>query len=182
MSYQDRIIDALIECESFTAPQEAVLVGNGKRASVLDAIRQLKKGGVVVESGTPHSPTNPLKLTLKPEKLPMHDFMNGRQTGRANLPGGNDRMEKMLSLLMRGPVSHPNTEAQTNGSNPECAPPSNDNVVHANEPHSIPPTHTQESGAEIKADERDEETVIDREWEQRMFDKAYEDSLLIPHR
>jgi hypothetical protein len=78
VNYEERIIDALMMCENLTAPQEAVLVGNGKRPDSLEAIRRLKEHGVVEMSGTPHSKTDPLKLTLKPEALRMHDMSNGR--------------------------------------------------------------------------------------------------------
>jgi hypothetical protein len=79
VSYQDRIIEALLESENFTAPQEKLLIGvTGKRDHLLDAILQLEEHGVVLASGTPHSPTNPLKLMLIPQALQMHDMGNGR--------------------------------------------------------------------------------------------------------
>jgi hypothetical protein len=86
ISHQDRIIDVLMKCDGFTAPQEAVLaMVKGKRVHLLEAIGQLKDHNVVEVSGTPHSPKNPLKLTLKPEALQMHDWSNGKFEPRPNI-------------------------------------------------------------------------------------------------
>jgi hypothetical protein len=93
VSYQDRIIDALMKCENLTAPQERVLdMVTGKRDRLIEAIGQLKQHGVVAESGTRRSPTDPLKLTLKPEALQMHDWSNGRFESRAIVPEDVSRM------------------------------------------------------------------------------------------
>jgi hypothetical protein len=79
INHQDRIIEALMASEGFTAPQEVVLgMVKGKRVNLLDAIRQLTDAGVVGMSGTRHSPTDPLKLTLKLDALQIHDMSNGR--------------------------------------------------------------------------------------------------------
>jgi hypothetical protein len=79
IGYEDRVIEALQCCENLSAPQQAVLeMVKGKKSNVLDAIQRLKEHGVVEMSGTPHSPTDPLKLTLKPEALYLHDWSNGR--------------------------------------------------------------------------------------------------------
>lgn len=88
LSYEDRIIAALKEREGLTTPQEQLLsMVTGKRVHLYDAIQRLKENGVLVESGTPHSPKDPLKLTLKPEGLQWHDMSNGRFQPRT-LPTG----------------------------------------------------------------------------------------------
>jgi hypothetical protein len=90
ISHQDRIIEALQGCENLTASQETVLgMVTGKRDRLLEAIRQLRENRVVEMSGTPHSPTNPLKLTLKPEALRMHDMSNDRFEPRLIPTGGH---------------------------------------------------------------------------------------------
>jgi hypothetical protein len=108
--YEDRIIEALQGCENYTAPQEAVLgTVRGKNVHLHAAIQQLAEHGVVVRSGTPHSTTNPLRLTLKPEALPLHDMRNGRFEPRAIVPGGSSSVAEMLSEMtrqVRGSNSH----------------------------------------------------------------------------
>jgi hypothetical protein len=96
INYQDRIIEALMGSVNLTAPQEAVLdMVKDKRVNLVDAIRQLEANGVVLPSGIRHSPTNPLKLTLKPEALGMHDMSNERLQPRITT-GGNEARTEIL--------------------------------------------------------------------------------------
>jgi hypothetical protein len=108
MSYEDRIIEALQKCENFTARQETVLnMVSGKRGRLVEGVRKLKESGVVLVSGKPHSPADPLKLTLKPEALPMYDMSNGRFEPRAIVTGGYN----VMPVMMQGQDSNPTKEA-----------------------------------------------------------------------
>jgi AAA domain len=100
VSYQDRIIDALTRCDNLSAPQQEVLdMVKGRKANLIEAIHQLQEHRVVEISGTPHSNTDPLKLTLKPEALPMHDMGNGRFEPRAIPTGGDQVRPEMMQGL-----------------------------------------------------------------------------------
>jgi hypothetical protein len=77
VSYESRIIEYLKACDN-TAPQEQVLAKvQGKRESLLDAIKRLKDESVLSVTGVQRSPTNPLTLTLNPRQLSMYYMSRG---------------------------------------------------------------------------------------------------------
>lgn len=77
LSYEERVIAYLTGRNNGFASQELLLEEvEGKRASLLEAIQQLKKAGVVEITGTSHSPADPLTLSLNRDSLRMNDFIN----------------------------------------------------------------------------------------------------------
>jgi hypothetical protein len=81
--YEKRIIEHLEKCDALTAPQEVVLAKvEGKRKGLLGAIQRLTDENVVSMDGVPHSPTNPLKLTLDREQLSLY-YMSRGKLGKA---------------------------------------------------------------------------------------------------
>lgn len=79
MTFDERIVQYLRNCECQTAPQESVLANvTGKRESKWDALDRLKASGVLTVSGVKQSRTNPLTVTLNPDKLEWHRFTNGQ--------------------------------------------------------------------------------------------------------
>ena len=96
-NYEDRIIEYFRDCGSLTAPQEQVLNKvEGKRKNVLEAVKRLADESVLTIMGVPHSPTNPLTLTLNPEELPMYHMSRGN-LGKALET--NNSHEDVLSAL-----------------------------------------------------------------------------------
>ena len=77
VNYEVRVIEYLQSCDN-KAPQEQVLSkAQGKRESLLEAVKRLIACSVLSVTGIAHSPTNPLTLTLNPEALPMYYMANG---------------------------------------------------------------------------------------------------------
>lgn len=77
MSYEQRIIEYLMNCDGNTAAQQVALDGvEGKRQNLIEAIDNLASKGVVEITGVKHSPTKPLTLRLKADSLAMNTFMS----------------------------------------------------------------------------------------------------------
>ena len=76
---EDQIIDFLQSFEDKSCTQEKLLSDvTGQRAAKLATINRLVAECVLDKSGTPHSPTDPLRLTLNPKGLEFHNLGNGR--------------------------------------------------------------------------------------------------------
>jgi hypothetical protein len=73
LGYEERVIQYLENRGTLSAPQELLLQEvTGKREYLWDAIERLSEAGVLVISGTKHSPVNPLMLKLQPDRIPMY--------------------------------------------------------------------------------------------------------------
>lgn len=76
MTYEQRIIEFLLQRNNYVATQETVLEEvTGKRESLIDAIANLASRDVVKITGTKNSKTEPTTLRLNPHSLEMNEFM-----------------------------------------------------------------------------------------------------------
>ena len=75
VTHEQRIIDYLSGCDSNRATQQQVLDSvKGQTQRVLDAIKALTQQGVLTQSGTPHSKSEPITLQIDLEGLQTHVF------------------------------------------------------------------------------------------------------------